>query len=71
MILIIGRIHFVPQLVKGLTFYFSPVNFGATPDALFPLNYWLREFPLSAVVNRFEFLCESKEADPYSTKSVQ
>ena len=29
-------------------------SFGATFAAVFVLNYWLREFPLSAFANRFE-----------------
>ena len=27
---------------------------------LFVFNYWLREFPLSAIANRFELQCQSK-----------
>ena len=31
-----------------------PIGFGATFVAVFILIYWLREFPLSEVTNRFE-----------------
>ena len=36
----------------------SFLGFTETFVALFVLNYWLREFPLSAIANRFEFLCQ-------------
>ena len=29
--------------------------------ALFVLNYWLREFPLSAIANLFELKCQQKQ----------
>ena len=35
----------------------SQINFAA----LFVLNYWLREFPLSAIENRFESRCQQKQ----------
>ena len=34
-----------------------PTGFGASFAAMFVLNYWLREFPLSVVANRFELRC--------------
>ena len=34
-----------------------------TDAALFALNYWLREFLLSAVADRFESQCQSNAAD--------
>ena len=34
--------------------------FGATFVAVFVLIYWLREFPLFAVPNRFELMCQFK-----------
>ena len=34
-----------------------PTGFGATFAAVFILIYRLREFPLSAVTNRFELRC--------------
>ena len=36
---------------------------------MFVLNYWLREFPLLAIADRFELRCQSKETDTI-TKSV-
>ena len=36
------------------------LGFRDTFAALIVLNYWLREFPLFAVANRFELKCESK-----------
>ena len=38
-----------------------PTGFGATFAAVFVLIYWLREFPLSAVTNRFELRCQLKQ----------
>ena len=38
-------------------------GFRATFEALFVLNYWSKEFPLSAVANHFESLCESNTID--------
>ena len=38
----------------------SYLGFRATFAALFVLNYWLREFLLSAIANRFELRCQSK-----------
>ena len=44
-----------PQQVRVCT-----TGFGATFAAVF-LNYWLREFLLSAFANRFELRCEPKQ----------
>ena len=38
----------------------SYLGFKETFAALFVLNCWLREFPLSAIANRFELRCQSK-----------
>ena len=38
-----------------------PIGFGAAFAAVFALIYWLREFPLTAVANRIELRCKSKE----------
>ena len=35
---------------------------------LFVFNYWLREFPLSAVANLFEFRCQQKQLMQLSYK---
>ena len=40
-----------------------PTGFRANFAALFILNFWLREFPLSAVANSFESQCQSKGAN--------
>ena len=45
-----------PALSKSLPYWFLG-NFAA----MFVLNYWLREFPLSAIANRFEWRCEPKQ----------
>ena len=37
----------------------SYLGFKEIFAALFDMNYWLREFPLSAAVNRFELRCKS------------
>ena len=37
--------------------------YRATLEALFMLNYCLREFPLPTVACRFELWCQSKAAD--------
>ena len=37
-----------------------PTGVGATFAACFDMNYWLREFPLSTIANRFELRCQSK-----------
>ena len=34
---------------------------GAAFAAMFVLNYWLKEFPLSAFSNRFELRCQLKQ----------
>ena len=38
----------------------SYLGFNETFTALFVLNYWLTEFPLTAVVSRCELRCHSK-----------
>ena len=38
-----------------------PTGFGTTFASVFVLTYWLRKFPLSAVANRFELRCQSKQ----------
>ena len=38
-----------------------PYWFQGNFAAMFVLNYWLREFPLSALANRFELRCEPKQ----------
>ena len=38
-----------------------PTGFEATFATVFVLIYWLREFPLSAVTNRFELRCQLKQ----------
>ena len=37
---------------------------------MFVLIYWLREFPLAAVTNRFELRCQLSNCCYYITKSV-
>ena len=39
----------------------SPYWFQGNFAAMFVLNYWLREFPLSVFTNRFELSCEPKQ----------
>ena len=41
----------------------SCLGFTATFADLFVLNYWSREFLLSAIANRFELRCQSKATD--------
>ena len=47
---------FPPAPSKSLPYLFQG-NFAA----IFVLNYWLREFPLSAFANHFESRCEPKQ----------
>ena len=46
----------LPAPIKSLPYWFQG-DFAA----VFVLNYWLREFPLSAFANRFELRCEPKQ----------
>ena len=39
----------------------SQVGFRDTFVTLFAVNYWLREFPWSAITNRLEFRCQRKQ----------
>ena len=41
----------------------SATGFRTNVAALFALNYWLGEFPLSTVANRFDFQSQSKVTD--------
>ena len=49
--------------------YLSPAQDDSLPYCFqsnfhgFVLNYWLREFPLSANANRFELRCQSNATD--------
>ena len=46
----------LPTPIQSLPYWFQG-NFAA----VFVLNYWLREFLLSAFANRFELRCEPKQ----------
>ena len=50
------NLPFHPHQVRVCT-----TGFGATFAAVFVLNYWLKEFLLSAFVYRFELRCEPKQ----------
>ena len=45
------------------------ISFKATFADLSALNYWPREFPLSATANRFEFWCQPGGGGHFMTES--
>ena len=59
-------------LVKLRNFYYYGlilVSYKKKCIAAF-LNYWLREFPLPAVANSFEFACKPKVGDTIMLKNL-
>ena len=61
----IARSVYLSAENESLSYYFR-----ATVAAMFVMIHWLREFPLSAVTNRFELRCELKQRLLLYYKSV-